>query len=82
VGAALGAYQWTQTRYFVGESDDVVAIYRGVPENVGPFGLASLYEETSIALDTLLPFEQERIRAAIPADSLEEALNIVERLRR
>ncbi|MFT6973506.1 MAG: serine/threonine protein phosphatase PrpC [Pontimonas sp.] len=82
VGAALGAYQWTQTRYFVGESNDVVAIYRGVPENVGPFGLSSIYEETTITLEALLPFEQERLRAAIPADSLEEALSIVERLRR
>jgi protein phosphatase len=81
-GAAFGAYQWTQTRYFVGESDGVVAIYRGVPENVGPFELSSIFEESRISVGSLLPFEQERVQAAIPAESLEEARSILDRLRR
>lgn len=82
VGAGFGAYQWTQTRYFVGERDGVVAIFRGVPENVGPFGLSSLYEESSIQIDDLLLFEQERLEAAIPAESLEDARDILDRLRK
>ena len=82
VGAGFGAYQWTQTRYFVGENDGVVAIFRGVPENVGPFGLSSLYEESAIQIDDLLLFEQERLEAAIPAESLEDARDILDRLRR
>jgi protein phosphatase len=81
-GAAFGAYQWTQTRFFVGESDGVVAIYRGVPESVGPFGLSSVFEKSVIDFESLLPFEQERVSAAIPAESLEEARNILERLRK
>jgi len=81
-GATFGAYQWTQTRYFVGESDGVVAIYRGVPENVGPFELSSIFEESRISVGSLLPFEQERVQAAIPAESLEEARSILDRLRR
>ena len=82
VGAGFGAYQWTQTRYFVGENDGVVAIFRGVPENVGPFGLSSLYEESTIEIDDLLLFEQERLEAAIPAESLEDAKDILDRLRK
>ena len=82
VGAGFGAYQWTQTRYFVGENDGVVAIFRGVPENVGPFELSSLYEESSITIDDLLVFEQERLEAAIPAESLEDARDILDRLRK
>ena len=82
VGAGFGAYQWTQTRYFVGENDGVVAIFRGVPENVGPFELSSLYEESSIKIDDLLVFEQERLEAAIPAESLEDARDILDRLRK
>jgi len=62
-GAAFGAYQWTQTRFFVGESDGVVAIYRGVPESVGPFGLSSVFEKSVIDFESLLPFEQERVSA-------------------
>jgi PPM family protein phosphatase len=81
-GGAIAAYQWTQTQYFVGDFDGVVAIYQGVPENVGPFPLSTLFEETSIALDALFPYEQDRILDALPAQSLEEARAIVERLRR
>jgi len=82
VGSAVAAYQWTQTQYFVGNSDGAVAIYQGVPENVGPFELSTLYEETGIELESLLPFEQERITNSLPTRSLEEARAIVDRLRR
>jgi len=82
VGAALSAYEWTQTRYFVGESNGFVAIYQGVPEDVGPLSLSTLFEETDVSLDSLQVFEQERIADSLPAESLEDAQEIVERLRR
>jgi hypothetical protein len=82
VGAAFSAYEWTQTRYFVGESNGFVAIYQGVPENVGPLSLSTLFEETDVSLDSLQVFEQERIADSLPAESLEDAQEIVERLRR
>ena len=82
VGAAFSAYEWTQTRYFVGESNGFVAIYQGVPENVGPLSLSTLFEETDVSLDSLQVFEQERITDSLPAESLEDAQEIVERLRR
>jgi len=82
VGAALSAYEWTQTRYFVGESNGFVAIYQGVPEDVGPLSLSALFEETDVSLDSLQVFEQERIADSLPAESLEDAQEIVERLRR
>jgi len=58
VVAAVVAYQWTQTRYFVGVNNDVVTIYRGVPEDVWVFSLSSVYEETDIAVDQLPPYQQ------------------------
>jgi hypothetical protein len=82
VGAAFSAYEWTQTRYFVGESNGFVAIYQGVPENVGPLSLSTLYEETDVPIDSLQVFEQERIEESLPAESLEDAFQIVDRLRR
>lgn len=82
VGAAFSAYEWTQTRYFVGESNGFVAIYQGVPEDVGPLSLSTLFEETDVSLDSLQVFEQERIADSLPAESLEDAQEIVERLRR
>lgn len=82
VGAALAAYEWTQTRYFVGESDGFVAIYQGVPESVGPFTLSTLYDQTDLSIESLQVFEQERISQSLPAESLDDARDIVERLRR
>jgi protein phosphatase len=78
--AAVGAYQWTQTRFFVGESDGVVAIYRGVPENVGVFPLSSLYEETDIPMASLPPYQQEIVEGSFPVSSLEEAQEFISRL--
>jgi len=82
VGAAFAAYEWTQTRYFVGESNGFVAIYQGVPENVGPLSLSTLYEQTDVSLDSLQIFEQERVSSVLPAESLDDAQAIVDRLRR
>jgi serine/threonine protein phosphatase PrpC len=81
-GATIGAYQWTQTRFFVGESDGVVAIYRGVPENVWVFPLSSLYEETDIPVSSLPPFQQDIVEGSFPVSSLEEAQEFIERLGR
>jgi protein phosphatase len=82
VGAAFAAYEWTQTRYFVGESNGFVAIYQGVPESVGPFALSTLYDQTDLSIESLQVFEQERISQSLPAESLDDARDIVERLRR
>lgn len=82
VGAAFAAYEWTQTRYFVGESNGFVAIYQGVPESVGPFTLSTLYDQTDLSIESLQVFEQERISQSLPAESLDDARDIVERLRR
>ena len=78
----IASYQWTQTKYFVGEDDGVVVIYQGVQQNVGPFSLSTPYEETAISVEDLPPFIQDSVRETLPADSLDEARRIVERLTR
>lgn len=78
----IASYQWTQTKYFVGEDDGVVVIYQGVQQNVGPFSLSSPFEETDIVVDELPLFIQDSVRDTLPANNLEEARDIVERLTR
>jgi len=78
--AGVLAYQWTQSRFFVGETNGSVAIYRGVPEDVWIFPLSSVYEETDISLDQLLPFQQEKVSKSFPVDSLEDAREFIDRL--
>lgn len=80
VVAGVVAYQWTQTRYFVGVSNDVVTIYRGVPEDVWVFSLSSVYEETDIQVDQLPPYQQDKVTQAYSVESLEEAREFIDRL--
>lgn len=80
--AAFASYQWTQTRYFVGEVDGVVTIFQGVQQNIGPISLSSPFESTGIAVDDLPLFIQESVEETLPAASLEEAREIVSRLTR
>ncbi|MGY6496601.1 MAG: Stp1/IreP family PP2C-type Ser/Thr phosphatase [Microcella sp.] len=83
LAAALTAgYQWTQTRYFVGEVDGRVAIFQGVQQNAGPIPLSSVYQETSIDLMALTPFSRTAVEQTISAVDLVDALAIIERLRR
>lgn len=82
VWAGVAGYQWTQTKFFVGEDDGRVVIYQGVQQNVGPFALSHPYEVTDIELDELPLFIQQSVRETLPADSLEEARAIVDRLDR
>src|SRR5690606_10021696 len=47
------AYDWSQDQYYVGESDGVVAIYQGVPQEVPGIDLSDVDSPTSISLDSL-----------------------------
>jgi predicted nucleic acid-binding Zn ribbon protein len=74
------AYQWTQSRYYVGADNGTVAIFQGVQQGIGPIPLSSVYESTQIKLEDLPTFTRESVEATISADDLAEARGIVERL--
>jgi protein phosphatase len=80
VTSILLAYQWTQTRYFVGVSEGNVAIYQGVQQDIGPIKLSHVYTQTSISLDELPTFSRQSIRQTISADNLANAQRIVDGL--
>jgi protein phosphatase len=87
-----GAYWWTQTQYYVGESDGYVAIYQGIPASVGPLRLSHVVERPDPPLLMDCPLSQQstvcltqqqrpRVEDTMSADSLGEARDIVQRLR-
>ncbi len=78
-GIAL-AYEWTQTRYFVGTDGTTVIIYQGVQQSVGSLALHSVAEDTGIPLSDLDGLERRQIERTLSASSLEEARDIVTRL--
>jgi len=80
--AVLGlGYTWTQTRYYVAEDDNRVAIYTGVPQMIGPISLSEVYETTDIPVSNLPEYQRSRVSNTLPAASLAEAERIVSDLR-
>ena len=75
------AYNWTQTRYFVGADDDTVVVYRGIQQSIGPITLSTPYEDTQIPLADLPDFDRATVEGTISARSLSDAQLIVARLR-
>lgn len=80
VTAFLVGYQWTQTRYYVGEYNGRVAIYQGIQQDLGPVSLSHLHSETPIDIAELRTYDQQRVEQTISAGTLEEARRIVSRL--
>ncbi|HEX9229985.1 MAG TPA: protein phosphatase 2C domain-containing protein [Arthrobacter sp.] len=81
VGLWLG-YAWTQTRYYIGEHNQHVAIYNGVSQRLGPIQLSTLEAETDIRMSDLPEFSQQRVRQTVPARDLYDAQRIVKNLER
>jgi protein phosphatase len=80
LGLWLG-YAWTQTRYYVGAFNNHVAIYNGVSQTLGPISLSRVYTSTDIPMSSLPDFQQQKLRAGVPAESLTEAQDIVANIR-
>jgi len=80
IAALFAAYQWTQSHYYVGEDSGRVAIFQGVQQSIGPIGLSSVYQTTTIEVSSLPSFQQESVQATINADNLRDAIDIVNRL--
>jgi len=78
--AGLFGYRWTQSHYFVGQSQGNVAIFQGVQQSLGPIALSSVVQRTSIDLNDLPSFSRSSVEATISADDLDEAQAIVDRL--
>ena len=74
------AYEYTQTRFFVGVNDGVVVIYKGIREDLGPFKFSSVYEVSNISVDSLTDFQKEALERSIDAENLEDARRILDQL--
>ncbi|MEO5992314.1 MAG: PP2C family serine/threonine-protein phosphatase [Arthrobacter sp.] len=81
VGLWLG-YAWTQTRYYIGEQDQHVAIFNGVSQRLGPIQLSRLETVTEVRMSALPEFSQQRVRQTVPARDLYDAQRIVKNLER
>lgn len=60
----LSAGSWYMARqiYYLGVSDGRLSIYQGLPVELGPLSLSTLYRQSEVPFDELEPFEQDRVR--------------------
>ncbi len=56
-----GAWYISRQFYYIGVEGDRVVIYQGVPYNLGPWSLSSLYRSSPVKFNEMEPFEQERV---------------------
>lgn len=79
---ALGVwgYMWTQTQYFVGTVDDKVAIYQGVPQELGPISLSEVDTVSKVPLMALPEYSRQRVESTIPAENHQHAQMIIQEL--
>lgn len=79
VGALLAG--WLTNQWYVASSNGQVAIFRGVPGNLGPIPLQRLDEQTEVAVATLPSYAQTRVESGIITSSQERAIQAVTELR-
>ena len=80
-GGGYAAYDWTQRQFFVGEQRGRVAVFRGVPQSLGPLRLASVLEQSGILVSDLPDFYRSRVQDAVATADLGAARKLVTDLR-
>ncbi len=69
LGGLYGAYAWTQQQVFVGESGGKVAIFQGLPQQLGPFTLSSVKETSDVDVNNLPDYFRDMVQRTVPATS-------------
>ena len=76
------AYQWTQSRYYVGPHEGKVAVFQGVQQDLGPISLHHLeYVVEDLDLAELPTYRRSQVEQTISLGSLAEADATVRELR-
>jgi PPM family protein phosphatase len=79
-GAAWVGYRWSQSQFFVAEDAGRVAIFRGVQADIPGLSMSHVEEDTDITIASLPDYQTQQVADGIPADSLSDARDIVDRL--
>lgn len=82
LAAAYAGWQWTRTQFYVGNAGGSVAIYRGVPQTLGPVQLSSVESPTDLRVTDLPEMWRTRLDGQIRADTFDEARAKVDEMRR
>ena len=80
VAATLGlyfGYQYTQSKFYVGEYQGRVTVYQGIRESLGPLKFSHVFEKTSIEVSSLTDYQRGLIERTIYATDINDAHRII-----
>jgi protein phosphatase len=80
LSAWLG-YSYTQTKFYVGQADGQVSIYKGIREELLGFKFSSVYQRIPLSVNELPDYQKALVNNTIYATNLEDAIRIVDRLK-
>jgi protein phosphatase len=78
---AFGFWRWSQDQWYVGVSDGVVVVYRGLEVETPVIGLHKVVERTDLQAASLPQYELEQVNGGIAAKNRDAAEQTVQRLR-
>jgi protein phosphatase len=81
VGGSYTAYRWSQQQYYVGEASGHVAVYQGVSQKVGRWGLSHVIAPSDIPLADLPDYYRSKLDSTVSTASIEDAHRLVTDLR-
>jgi protein phosphatase len=76
----LGIYNWSQDRYYIGEKDGYVTIYKGIKESLGPLKFSVVYKRTELTMAELPEYQRYLVERSITATDLQDANRIMKAL--
>lgn len=77
VAGALLGYNWTQSQYYVGANSGKVAIFKGVPQDLGPVSLSSIESTTNLQVKDLPSFYRDKVNNTMTAKDKADAQRVV-----
>ncbi|KAB7789503.1 PP2C family protein-serine/threonine phosphatase [Bifidobacterium leontopitheci] len=80
-GGVFGAYRWSQTKYYLGDSDGMVAVFQGVNTNVFGLRLSHEVKRTDIAISSLPQSWREPLQEGITFNDYDDAVSHIETIR-
>ena len=81
-GGGYGAWRWSQGQFYVGADGGAVAIFRGLPQDLGPVKLSSVDEVVAdIRVSDLPSYFRDQVDRGIVATDESEARRVVAQLR-
>ncbi|MGA8846365.1 MAG: protein phosphatase 2C domain-containing protein [Nocardioides sp.] len=78
--AGTAAWTWAQTKYYVGEQDGRVAIFRGIDASIAGLQLSEPVVSTDVMLDQLSDFDRGQVENSIDVDDLADGRDKVEEI--